>query len=627
MEKQQLYNLLNERCRQLQQDLVSLPIEENNFIIDYYNENNVKDPWVCKNIDEDKLFFWALSVETYFDKTKTPQQLYELNDKFFKRLDLRTLCSFKIQLDGLSEQMIKVAEDCEIDITDPNVLKKEWADIKDVINEKMKLNNIDLLEKLIELKLTYPTSFDNCILYIISIKKFKSIILKTRKEISEQVKLSPLEIYDAQDVILKETMQDLYDGNCVGQLTNIILSKYQAIYNEYKKNEKEKASIETKIKTYKALPEKVDKLLTAEEITDFKDIILGLEEPIKVALLTLLNDHNQKSYEGITESYMNTVNDKKINYRLLLRKYNITEDIYQDDESKILSLKDLETALIELTNLGIKDPSVLSKIISCASITGINNLSKYIKRGIIKLEFIRNNPQVFDITSEVYKTATGNIQNLISSGITPTYIMENQDVLLIPTSSVEAGIKTLEDYNLKLSLTPQTPSSLFEEENLDQKLDTIIELGYENALIQNLSLASYSKKDWKKIQLLRLMNIEVEESDLETVLKNNSFIVAEDEIDNYITKALSTSDDIKLNSLKPQDGNINNPLQSFRVSPLSYQIGGVIVSSKKVERNLKKLANIEMPDSQKLLLSIKNNLVITQDEQLSITKSLGIINK
>lgn len=627
MEKQQLYNLLNERCRQLQQDLASLPTEENNFIIDYYNKNNVKDPWVCKTIDEDQLFFWALSVETYFNKTKTPQELYELNNKFFKRLDLRTLCSFKLQLDAISEQMIKVAEDCEIDITDPAVLKREWKDIKDAINEKMKLNNVEFLEKIIELKLTYPTSFDNCMLYIISIKKFKSVILDIRKKVASQFKIDTLEMCDAQDMIVKENIQDLYEGNSVGHLTNIILSKYQAIYNEYKKNKKEKSSIETKIKTYKALPEKVDKLLTLEEVTSFKDIILGLEEPIKVALLTLLNDHNQKSYESTTESYINTLNDEKLNYRLLLRKYNITEDIYQDDESKVLSLRDLETVLIELTNLGIKDPSILSKVISCASITGINNLSKYIKRNIIKLEFIKNNPQVFDIESEVYKNATNNIQNLISSGITPTYIMANQEVLLIPTSSIKAGIKTLEDYNLKLSLTPLTPPSIFEEENLDQKLDTIIELGYENALTQNLSLASYSKNNWKKVQLLRLMNIEVEESDLETVLKNNSFIVAEDEIDNYITKALSTSDDIKLNSLKPQDVNISNPLQSFYTSLLSYQIGGVIISAKKVERNLKKLANIEKPDSQKLLLSMKNNLVITQDEQLSLTKALGIINK
>ena len=319
---------------------------------------------------------------------------------------------------------------------------------------------------------------------------------------------------------------------------------------------------------------------------------------------------------------MASSNDK-IKYKLLLTKYGIEDDLFLESVSKY-SLEKIEASLSKLAELGIKDTLVVEEFLKSGDFDAIEGLAKYIKKGIIKLDFIKSNPGIFDCSSVVYSNVLANIDSITNKEINPTYIMENQDVLLIPNGLFKHNLDVISEYGLKSKLTTGTDSKFLNDSSLAEKLDMVIELGYENLLTSNLSIASYSIDDWKKLQVLRFMNFEVLEEDVLDVLKSKTFIVAQDAIDNYIFKPFDVCENSKLNNMPNTFVSVNNPLEEYSVSNLAYNIGGVIVSRNKVKRNLGKLQDVDMSFESKLLLSVLNNMSISYDEVNSIKRTIGV---
>lgn len=624
MTKETLYDYLEKKATFLQKQGQPEKDENIEFIRSFLAKNNIKNPWVCKDIDEDELFYWAMSVMTYFDKTPLSQQLYTLNSDFFKKSAGQKICTVANLLEIINIKSQAESEKGNIDITNPADLQKELDKIKELTTGIIETDDIDFTRTLITLKLTKDEQFDQCIFYIIQLQEFKKSIEKLRNKIASREEFVSFGVDKAQDIILKKKISLLYNNFYLDDWADRFYQRFEQINDDFNKREKKKKAALKEANLYIRLKQQLPIVLAQDEITDYKSLVEGMDEDIKVAVLSLVYEHNQQIYQTVEENYVATQANDRIRYQLLLKKYGIEETNCLSEKILKHSLVETDLILNRLTSLGIKDSKALVEILKVISIKSLDNLSKYLKKGIIKKSFAENNPSIFDMSSNIYINAITNINTFIERGITPNYIKENQDVLLISSDILKKSIDILEEYDLKISLTPKTLPIVLAQEHLEEKLDTIIEQGYEEVLKNNLSLAAYSKQEWKKIELLRQMNIEVEEEDLEEILSTKTFIVGEEEIDSYITNALSIEENEQLNALKIEEKDIYDPLEEYASSKLAYNIGSITVSRKKVQRNLRKLSNLAMSDENKILLSIGNNMSLTNDEFITMKNTLGL---
>lgn len=173
------------------------------------------------------------------------------------------------------------------------------------------------------------------------------------------------------------------------------------------------------------------------------------------------------------------------------------------------------------------------------------------------------------------------------------------------------------------SINKNTNYDFIKNNNLQTLIDTILELGYENLLEKNINLLNYDEVKWKRIRVLKEMNIPViEQKDLEKTL-NTSFIIPDDKLDDYILNVVPYNLSIKINNLTEKENINSNMLKDFSTSKRLYKIGDVLLSKNRVKRNLEKLQTIEIDNNERLFISIINGAILDDEELERIKKEIA----
>ena len=144
-------------------------------------------------------------------------------------------------------------------------------------------------------------------------------------------------------------------------------------------------------------------------------------------------------------------------------------------------------------------------------------------------------------------------------------------------------------------------------------IDTLLELGYETALVEDLSILNY-QNNFKRLYLLKILNIPVESiGELKQVLSSEKFIVPTDTIDSYLYNA-------NISQEKQPDLEIipSEFLSEYSASSRTYNINGILISKNKVKRNIQNLD--ESISSANFLTFLTTNSILS-DEEFSILKS------
>lgn len=145
---------------------------------------------------------------------------------------------------------------------------------------------------------------------------------------------------------------------------------------------------------------------------------------------------------------------------------------------------------------------------------------------------------------------------------------------------------------------------LLTTDNLEKKLDNILEMGCYEFLKNNLF--SLSNDNTKRLQVLKCIGTPVvDQETYDITMTSDNFILEDNEFDEEMYSAVDIHDNVRLN-IKFED------LEQFRCSEnnLLYDIGGVLVSVNKVRRLLE--------EGNDIYTSITTGLVLTDDEYNSM---------
>ena len=383
-----------------------------------------------------------------------------------------------------------------------------------------------------------------------------------------------------------------------------ILERYvNFIEDEERKTNKQRIK-ESKglINAKKLLEIEIDK----DEIKNYKYIVDGIrDENMKKLILYFIYEHNMKYYSDLEYELDTLKEDKTIKYRSIFKSLgiNTTEDIIKLIVDRLNN--DIDNILEILKKLDLTSDEYL-KILTTTNIETVNIIKQLIDKGYITKIFIKNNIDIFNSNSNKLNILIDNIKVLETYNINPMILNNNN--LLINENYLKYNISILNDYDLIKSIKTTSNYKFLELNNLNDKIDLLIELGYYKLLELDLNILNYD--NYNRLELLRLMNYEIESIDeLNNLLSSTKFIISDDNIDSYISDLVSLKDEVEL------DISIDD-LESYRIDDRTYSINGIIISSKKVERKLK--------EGNSIYKSITHNKRMNKDEYDELLDTLTL---
>lgn len=346
--------------------------------------------------------------------------------------------------------------------------------------------------------------------------------------------------------------------------------------------------------------------LKTKEIVNAKEIAKHIMSPtVRYAVLQLIYEHNSKYYKELDYELEELNKNDIARYRVLLNDFGITLEDSRlksimnnsvDDTRKILQI------VSQQYNLSLNK---VIEILRTSNLERVLKIKEYIENGILSISFISTNIDVFSINSNKFDILNRNIEVLNKHNFNPANFNRSIYVLLEESNLLEYNIELLDDYDLLKSLKTTSDYNFLIISDLAFRIDKLLELGYENFLRHDLSLLN--SENIKRLEVLKALNIPVStKEELESVL-NGKFYIKDDELDNYIFNVVGYKEKVDIN-LSESD------LNSFKVTPRTYNFNGVLISCGKVKRLLA-LGN-------DLYTSIFSNINLSDDEYNCVIRTL-----
>ena len=458
----------------------------------------------------------------------------------------------------------------------------------------------ELIALIYTIKLACET-YDKSIEYINSISEIENIKVKEKtkeKEANKNVRqLIKMEIFD--------------------QKLNGIREYYHTIMS---KEKNKKRTCKKTISVYNNLIATLLKEFKKEEITNYPQLIAKIpDENIRTEVLKLIHSHNLEYYNNLKSTYEELAENSILKYQVLLQEYGVQKDEYYVDLIMKNSYEDTKYILEKLKKLNILEKDAIIEILQTSNKNIVDNIFRLIEKGILQINFIKHNKKIFDEYSQENKNLNENLNYLEEKNINALYFSNSQEILLLNSNEFSERMKILEKYELISSMNNEVKYDFFKEKDLDIRIDKILELGYEKMLEKDLNLLNYNDIKWKRIRILKELNIPINKEDLEEVLSTTKFMIADENLDDYIYNAVPYNLSIKINNLTSVEEKEETDLKLFPSSNRVYNIGGILISKNKVKRNLEKLQGIEMESKEKLLLGIISGSTLN-DEEIKVLK-------
>lgn len=345
-------------------------------------------------------------------------------------------------------------------------------------------------------------------------------------------------------------------------------------------------------------------------------------ETIKKKVLQFIYGWNEKYYQEIESTYQQLTENSVARYQALLQEYGISKNQYQDKDIMRNSLKETKEMLEILTLLGIEEKTEIVNILKTSSKSYLDKIVSTINEGYFSKEFVKQDPSVLQEENSFYSVFKENKESIEEKKINPLMLSKDEKTWLTSPEQLKTNLAILEEYQLLGSMSKTEKYTFLGKENLEEMIDTILELGLEPMLEQSLDLLNYDAKKWMRIRVLKELNMIPSESNtLIEVLEKDSFFVPEERIEEYIFKGTPrTPRETTQKEMTEED--IRKQLSSFQQTKRTYNIDGVILSKNKVDRNLRNVVQEPISTRDKIYLSLVDNTILQEQELQQIEKAI-----
>lgn len=424
---------------------------------------------------------------------------------------------------------------------------------------------------------------------------------KEKELLKELVKKTEKDLFEFK--FKSKDIEESIDG--IRRYASDVISEEKARKRKIKKNFSNYTYIESWIK----------RLKHNQEITTIPDEVMQLDdEELQKQILERIYNNNMSIYTQIEKKYNDLSSNSYNKYSLLLEQYGIDISNYNIDITN--DINDVKKILKLVSSLNIKSPHKIVEIINTSKLKIVESINNLVKKGYIDNEYVNNNINIF---SDSYIDLISNIEEFKKEGLSLSSISKLKDSLCEDSDTIQRSIAVLKEYGLFSSLGDCSSSSFLNNEQLEQKIDKLLELGMEQFLKEDLSLLNYEDSVYDKILLAYKLNIPIEDTNSLHNILSTPFIVSDDDIDTYLfnvsRKSLDSLEDININK-----NDLLELLEKKQSSENVYDFDGVLISKNKMSRNLEN-SDDEIPLKTVILCMIDDKILDT-DELEKITKTL-----
>ncbi len=415
---------------------------------------------------------------------------------------------------------------------------------------------------------------------------FAVVTLLSRLDMEDYSKL-PENINKPKESIKKGIQKEFAD------VESIILELQNTIQNDINNQD-----IQKKIDTYNRYTKLLEDLYEKKQsnqyipVADARIIIKGkLSDTIKLMVLNWIDEYNTAYNEELqrmvdqVKANQNEASEETVNYIL----------------SKLGYLKIKEKPQQEILQNTTKEI--------------VDAVMWYNSNGYISQAAIAANPSIFYIGDKKLERMARQIEEINELGLNPKIFMDAPEYFWDECESFISNLKFLVDYSLQGNLSDCENFSFLLEENLVEKIDLLIELGYYEHLKENLELLNYSLETMKGLELLKQINPINSMDELIDALESQSFIkfiINNGKLDDYIIDYASF---FKNEHTDLGDEALKQIIRGKNMDqPVVCEIGGSIFSLPKIDRRLQ--------EGDNLWEAMFYGKRVTEDEYQEVMKAL-----
>ena len=183
---------------------------------------------------------------------------------------------------------------------------------------------------------------------------------------------------------------------------------------------------------------------------------------------------------------------------------------------------------------------------------------------------------------------------------------------------VKRNIDSLEEYDLLKYLKKTTNNIFVSEENLTERIDGLLELGFESKLKEGLDLLNYDLDSIKKIKLCIELGVNINEID--SMLVNGLSNIPNDSLSDYLYSAVEYNKPVS-DLVKSKDEFLDS-LSEYEDGKRLYNIDGVLISKNKVKRAFSKIDTNQVSTSTVYDI-ITANTILNDSECERIVSTIG----
>ena len=365
---------------------------------------------------------------------------------------------------------------------------------------------------------------------------------------------------------------------------------------------------------YKKFLKNMENAFNQEEIKNYEMIIHDIDdEEIKKEFLRLVYEHNKEKYDEIDIMHDELVRNSLVNYLKILKDNGIKKE--EIDLNKVIrnSCEDVEK-MIKILNSIVGDKKIIIKILEISDYDNVSYLSVLKSRNIIGSKMLINYPNIFDSNSIERKMLDISI-SIINKYKLDFNIFSKYPELLIENSNLDSNLKILKDYKLIDKLSDSRKVSFLKNDNLCELIDKIIELGYEDLLVSDISLLNES--NWDRVYVLKSMGIKPMDRDsLIKILRDDKFFISDSRLKVYIEDTSSLYGDLDVK----YEVDVKEVIKNHETSERAISFDDVVISKNRVLRSSTSINSID-----ELFRIIIDGSILNMEEVETIKNSL--INK
>ena len=380
-----------------------------------------------------------------------------------------------------------------------------------------------------------------------------------------------------------------------------IIECRKILSNEYKKTED---NLLNNRSIYKKFLKDIENAFEKDEIKNYELIIRNIDdEELKKAFLKLVWLHNKKAYDEVEQRNKRLNENSLANYLSVLKNNGISKESIDLQKITKNSCEDLDK-MLKILNAIVGEKEKLIKIVEMSDLDSVKYFQELKTVGIINSGAFIKYPELFDSNSGYRKSFDKSMEILRENVVNKALFGKSIDVL-IDNDNLDSNINVLRYYGLLDRLKTAKKFTFLKKSNLIETIDKVLELGYENLLLEDISLLN--ENNWDRIYVLKSMGLQpIDKKELIKWLRDDKFFVSDSVLKKYMEDVSEYYDDLDIT----YEADFMKIVKDNEMSERTLNFDGIIISKNRVARNLIS-DDFNVND---LFKAIINNCVLSMEE-------------